>query len=146
MPVYPPVPVEWVQGKSRQPWILGLWLVFTGSFLVADLVLEWGLSWTGIGLGSPRLTLVVQFAAIAAAIGPVLLWAILVRMPVSRMGVSPDGVRIDHGVRSDFWPWDRASLRGSRLEVFSSRYRIPSWYTLTPLQATRVASLRPTQP
>jgi hypothetical protein len=128
------------------PWLLAFLAVFLMGYLVADFSLLLGLSWAGSDLDSPRWNLVVGLAAIGIAFGPGVLWALNVPVPATRLGVSPQGVVIDYGLRSAFWPWRRAFLRGNRLDMVSERYGVASRFALTPYQASRVAFLRPPVP
>lgn len=139
----PAAPLEWIPGKSKARWLVGFWAVFSVSFLTAAFALDAGLSWVGVALMAPRLNLVVDYAAIGISLGPMILWAAFVPLPAPRLGVSPEGVVIDYGRRSEAFPWERAFLRGSRLEVKSRRFGIRSTYALTEYQASRVARLLP---
>lgn len=143
MAVEAPAPIEWVWGNSRARWLVGFWLVFVAVYLAANQSLLWGLSWAGLDASSPRANLVLGLASIGIASGPALVWGLLVPMPVERLGLSPEGVVIDHGLRSDRWPWSRVSLRGSVLELRSLRFGGVARYSLTPDQSRRVAHLQP---
>jgi len=138
-----PAPIEWVPGRSRWPWLVGYLAIFSITLVTAELAIYPGLSWAGITFMSPKLTLIVQLAAIAITVGPSMLWMNLVPVPAHRLGLSPEGVVIDYGLRSERFSWDRTSLRGMRLEVLSPWLGLRSSYSLTPYQAGRVTYLRP---
>jgi len=136
------LPLEWVSGRSQILWYVGLLAVLYASFAAAMVGLDSGLSWAGIALGSSKLVLVLQLTAIGLAAGPMFLWAAAVPMPASRLGVSPIGIVVDYGLGSKFIPWERAYVRDGHLEVLSRRVGIRTKYSLTPLQLSRIASLR----
>lgn len=138
----PAGPIEWIPGHSRVPWMVGFLGVMIATLIAADLALVQGLLWGGVTAIGPNLGLVVSFASIGIAAGPGLAYGLVFPIPASRLGLSQTGVTIDHGLRSDSWPWSRTALRGDRLEVFSSWLGVPSRFRLTSVQATRVATLR----
>jgi hypothetical protein len=138
-----PAPTEWITGQSRGRWFVGFEIVFISTLFVASLGLDAGLSWTGASITTPKIDLVITLASGGISVGPMLLWVMLVPIPLSRVGVSPGGILIDYGLRTDRFPWSRALLRGERLEVVSRRLGLRTVYALTPYQASRIAFLQP---
>ncbi|MCI4368793.1 MAG: hypothetical protein L3K09_04440 [Thermoplasmata archaeon] len=136
-------PVEWIPGRSRALWFAGFITTFVASELVAVFLVTTGLAWAGVGVVSPRLTLILDLIGVAAAFGPGLLWGNLVPAPLPRLGVFGGGVVVDYGLRSESFPWDRVAVRGDRLVLSSRRIGFISPYRMTATQASRVAFLRP---
>jgi hypothetical protein len=65
-------------------------------------------------------------------------------MPATRLGISPEKIVVDLGLRSESYPWAKVFLRGRRLEVISRRFGIRGTYALTPQQVGRIVAIRPT--
>jgi hypothetical protein len=138
--------VEWVPGLERGRWLAGFFVVCIGAFVVSLFAIEAGLSWAGAGPLTPRLLLVAQLAAIGNAAAPGWMWVTIVPSPIPRLGVSPGGLSIDHGMRTEELPWSRVFLRQNRLDVLYPRVGALMSFRLTPYQTSRIVHLRPALP
>ena len=137
-------PVEWVPGRSQLPWHCGMFAVFVASLLLAETMLNFGLSWAGIVVNSARLTLIVQLVAIGLAADPLMLWVLFVPMPAPRLGLSPRGVTFEAGLGTHYVPWEGAYLRAGRSEILVRRSGLWIAYSVTPLQKRRIELIRST--
>jgi len=76
---------------------------------------------------------VIPMIAVAA-----FLWVFLVPMPAPRIGISPVGLILDFGLRTERFPWDRVFCVGALLVTVSPRIGVRASYRLDDFQADRV--------
>ena len=132
---------RWIPGRSRFPWFLGLFGVFASIYVVALLSLLTvdpvvaGPDGRFPGFG-------YQPVAILVAAIPTILYARIVPVPASRLGVSPWGVAIDHGLRTSYLPWGRVALRDGRMYVSSRWKSFSSVFSLTGPQLDASVGMR----
>jgi len=136
-------PIEWIPGLSRAPWLIGFELAFVLGLIGFYELLFWGLMGIGVQVVSPAYIFALDLVAIPLADALGMLWLVLVPYPATRLGVSPSGVIVYAKLLSARYSWDKVLLNGNRMVGVSRRFGIPQSYSLTPFQASRVASLRP---
>ena len=136
-------PADWVPGRSRLPWYCGMLVVLWISYFLANLALDFGFSWAGISLVSPRVMLLVYVLAVGFAAGPLFVWVLAVPIPASRLGLNSAGVMFDEGFRMRFVPWQRAHQKDGRLEIHSRWFGLRTVYSLTPLQEKCIELIQP---
>jgi hypothetical protein len=138
--------IEWIGGSSRLTWLTGFILGFSIVLIGTYLLLVYALSSAGVTVLGPNLELALELCSISVTLAFIVPYVLLVPYPATRLGVSSVGVLMDYGLRSELFPWDRVVVRENRLVSETRRLHLPVSFSLTRIQADRVAQLRPRVP
>jgi hypothetical protein len=138
-------PFEWIAGPSRLIWWAGWFVLFIVAFDGGMALLNWSLG--SLGATPPFRSIGYLFILLVALPGlaglMILVFGALTPMPISSFWISPGGIIIDYGLRTEFHPRDRLHLIGTRLFVFGKWSSLPWAYKVTPYQAARIGFLIP---
>lgn len=131
-----PGPTEWVYRGSSAGW----WAGWGGIFVVLSMLGQYG---TDALVGFPNqagiLWLEVDLALLLPALGlAVFTYASLWPQPIGGLGLRPDAVVLDYGMRQLEVPISRLHLVGNRLFILPKRTAFSGAHSLSNEQAARL--------
>jgi hypothetical protein len=137
-------PIEWTRGDSRVGWVIYLSLAIFVALAATSLLLYFFVyPFVGGGHNPRVLALVSDVVGFPVILVVLTIWWACVPSPASRLGLSPEGVAIDYGLRTVHTPWSRIMTSGERLYVISRITGFATPFQLTRYQVSRVANIRP---
>jgi hypothetical protein len=135
---YPPI--ERVPGRSAAGWFSG----FVAGGVAMALVWAWVLYTVGGSFGNVPTPRDYESLAQLQGLSNVLIilyifvWWALVPMPLGAAEISPLGVTVKFGLRTESFPWGRVHLVDSRLHTVGRWLGLTNRYSLTPYQVSRI--------
>jgi hypothetical protein len=130
-------PIEWVPGKSAALWFAGNFaILFSGLYLgqlISDAIFP-------LTANTPALVVLLRIGILALIAVPLATVYSLVIPRPSRIGISPMGLTVNYGPRTQLFGWQDVRLHQLEAICFGGNLGLPTRVALTPHQLHRVSS------